>query len=136
MTIYQIVLRDRETQTVAAIITARGQRTGGAPSPSVGAKRPKPTPPGCAIAVRGTPSSSTSRRSLSPTSTKCGNAPRAATVRAKDRVIALRIPKEPFMRMVREFPTVAVSIMQELAQRLAEVTELAVSTDGTKPGSR
>jgi hypothetical protein len=40
------------------------------------------------------------------------------------------------MRMVREFPTVAVSIMQELAQRLSEVTELAVSTDGTKPGSR
>jgi hypothetical protein len=38
------------------------------------------------------------------------------------------------MRMVREFPTIAVSIMQELAQRLAEVTELAVSTDGTKPG--
>src|SRR6267378_5843027 len=63
-----------------------------------------------------------------------GNAPRAATVRAKDRLIALRISKEPFMRMVREFPTVAVSIMQELAQRLAEVTELAVSTDETKPG--
>ena len=47
-----------------------------------------------------------------------GNAPRAATVRAKDRLIALRISKEPFMRMVREFPTVAVSIMQELVQRL------------------
>jgi CRP/FNR family transcriptional regulator, cyclic AMP receptor protein len=47
-----------------------------------------------------------------------GNARRAATVRAKDRLIALRIPKEPFMRMVRQFPTVAVSIMQELAQRL------------------
>jgi CRP/FNR family cyclic AMP-dependent transcriptional regulator len=47
-----------------------------------------------------------------------GNAPRAATVRAKDRLIALRISKEPFMRMVRKFPTVAVSIMQELAQRL------------------
>ena len=47
-----------------------------------------------------------------------GNAPRAATVRAKDRLIALRISKEPFMGMVREFPTVAVSIMQELAQRL------------------
>lgn len=46
------------------------------------------------------------------------NAPRAATVRAKDRVIALRISKEPFMRMVREFPSMAVSIMQELAQRL------------------
>jgi CRP/FNR family transcriptional regulator, cyclic AMP receptor protein len=47
-----------------------------------------------------------------------GNVPRAATVRAKDRVVALRISKEPFMRMVREFPSMAVSIMQELAQRL------------------
>ena len=47
-----------------------------------------------------------------------GNTPRAATVRAKDRLTALRIPKEPFMRMVRECPTIAVSIMQELAQRL------------------
>ena len=47
-----------------------------------------------------------------------GNAPRAATVRAKDRLIALRISKEPFMRMVREFPTIAVSIIQDLARRL------------------
>jgi len=47
-----------------------------------------------------------------------GNSPRAATVRAKDRVIALRISKEPFMRMVREFPSMAVSIMQELAHRV------------------
>jgi len=47
-----------------------------------------------------------------------GNVPRNATVRAKDRVIALRISKDPFMRMVREFPSMAVSIMQELAQRL------------------
>jgi CRP-like cAMP-binding protein len=47
-----------------------------------------------------------------------GSAPRAATVRAKDRLIALRIPKEPFMRKVREFPIIAVSIMRELAQRL------------------
>ena len=47
-----------------------------------------------------------------------GNVPRTATVRAKDRVIALRISKEPFMRMVREFPSMAVAIMQELAERL------------------
>jgi CRP/FNR family cyclic AMP-dependent transcriptional regulator len=47
-----------------------------------------------------------------------GNVPRVATVRAKDRLIALRISKEPFMRMVREFPNMAVSIMQELAERL------------------
>jgi CRP-like cAMP-binding protein len=46
------------------------------------------------------------------------NMPRNATVRAKDRVIALRISKEPFMRMVREFPNISVSIMQELAHRL------------------
>jgi CRP-like cAMP-binding protein len=45
-------------------------------------------------------------------------APRNATVRAKGRLIALRIAKEPFMRMVREFPSMAVSIMQELAHRV------------------
>jgi CRP/FNR family transcriptional regulator, cyclic AMP receptor protein len=46
------------------------------------------------------------------------NAPRNATVRAKGRLVALRIAKDPFMRMVREFPTMAVSIMQELAHRV------------------
>jgi CRP/FNR family cyclic AMP-dependent transcriptional regulator len=46
------------------------------------------------------------------------NTPRNATVRAKDRLIALRISKEPFMRMVREFPNISISIMLELAHRL------------------
>jgi CRP-like cAMP-binding protein len=46
------------------------------------------------------------------------NVPRAATVRAKNRLVALRIPKETFVRMVREFPTMALTIMQELAHRL------------------
>ncbi|HVH76422.1 MAG TPA: cyclic nucleotide-binding domain-containing protein [Stellaceae bacterium] len=46
------------------------------------------------------------------------NVPRTATVRAKGRLVALRISKDPFMRMVREFPNMAVSIMQELAHRL------------------
>ena len=45
-------------------------------------------------------------------------APRAASVRAKGRVTALRISKDAFMRMVREFPAMAVSIMRELAHRL------------------
>ena len=53
-----------------------------------------------------------------------GNVPRAATVRAKDRLITLRISKEPFMRMVREFPTMAVSIMRELAQRVDSTNHL------------
>ena len=46
------------------------------------------------------------------------NVPRTATVCAKDRLVTLRISKEPFMRMVREFPNMAVSIMQELAHRV------------------
>jgi CRP-like cAMP-binding protein len=46
------------------------------------------------------------------------DAPRNATVRAKGRLTALRIAKEPFLRMVREFPSMAVSIMLELAHRL------------------
>jgi CRP-like cAMP-binding protein len=49
-----------------------------------------------------------------------GNAPRSATIRAKGRLVTLRISKEPFMRMVREFPTIAVAMMQELAERLAD----------------
>jgi CRP/FNR family transcriptional regulator, cyclic AMP receptor protein len=49
-----------------------------------------------------------------------GNVPRTATVRAKSRLVTLRISKEPFMRMVREFPSMAVSMMQELAERLAD----------------
>ena len=47
-----------------------------------------------------------------------GDVPRNATVQAKTRLVALRIAKDPFMRMVREFPTMAVSIMRELAHRL------------------
>src|SRR5580704_11392984 len=47
-----------------------------------------------------------------------GDVPRNATVKAKTRLVALRIAKDPFMRMVREFPTMAVSIMRELAHRV------------------
>jgi CRP/FNR family transcriptional regulator, cyclic AMP receptor protein len=46
------------------------------------------------------------------------NAPRTATVRAKTRLVCLRILKDPFMRMVREFPNMAIAIMRELAHRL------------------
>ena len=47
-----------------------------------------------------------------------GDVPRTATVQAKGRLVALRIAKDPFMRMVREFPAMALSIMRELAHRL------------------
>lgn len=53
--------------------------------------------------------------------------PRTATVRAKTRLVALRIAKGPFMRMVREFPNMAVSIMRELAHRL-ELTNKQLRT--------
>jgi CRP-like cAMP-binding protein len=51
------------------------------------------------------------------------NAPRSATVCAKDRLITLRISKEPFLRMVREFPNMAVFIMQELAHRVESTND-------------
>jgi CRP/FNR family cyclic AMP-dependent transcriptional regulator len=58
------------------------------------------------------------------------NAPRNATVRAKGRLVALRIAKDPFMRMVREFPNMAVSIMQELAHRVDSTNaQLRVALD-------
>lgn len=70
------------------------------------------------------------------------NAPRNATVRAKTRLVCLRILKDPFMRMVREFPNMAVAIMQELAHRLeatnnqlrnarAEVRQLRETAEAT-----
>jgi len=72
------------------------------------------------------------------------DAPRNATVRAKSRLTALRIAKEPFMRMVREFPSMALSIMRELAQRVehtnnqlraarAEVQKLKASVQPAAP---
>ena len=53
--------------------------------------------------------------------------PRTATVRAKGRLVALRVAKDPFLRMVREFPSMAVSIMRELAHRL-ELTNRQLQT--------
>jgi CRP/FNR family transcriptional regulator, cyclic AMP receptor protein len=55
--------------------------------------------------------------------------PRNATVCAKDRLVALRISKEPFKRMVREFPTMAVSIMQELALRVTSANNQLASAN-------
>jgi CRP/FNR family cyclic AMP-dependent transcriptional regulator len=57
-----------------------------------------------------------------------GNVPRNATVRAKGRLVTLRISKEPFMRMVREFPSMAVAMMQELAERLASTNDQLSAT--------
>ena len=48
--------------------------------------------------------------------------PRTATVRAKGEVQALKIDKEHFLRLIREFPEMAVEVMRELASRLTQTT--------------
>ncbi|HKU99665.1 MAG TPA: cyclic nucleotide-binding domain-containing protein [Vineibacter sp.] len=47
--------------------------------------------------------------------------PRTATVKAHERVTALKIPKEMFFRLVAEFPQMAVEIMRELAHRVEDM---------------
>lgn len=49
--------------------------------------------------------------------------PRTATVAATSAVKTLRISKEGFFNLVKEFPQVGVQIMQELASRLNETTQ-------------
>jgi CRP-like cAMP-binding protein len=44
--------------------------------------------------------------------------PRTATIRARQRLVTLRISKELFLRLITEFPSMAVAMMRELAHRL------------------
>ena len=44
--------------------------------------------------------------------------PRTATVTAKSSLEALRITKDLFFRLVKEFPEIAIEVMRELAHRL------------------
>jgi CRP/FNR family transcriptional regulator, cyclic AMP receptor protein len=44
--------------------------------------------------------------------------PRTATVRARSRLVCLRISKELFLRLMNEFPQMAVAVVRELAHRL------------------
>jgi CRP-like cAMP-binding protein len=47
--------------------------------------------------------------------------PRTATIKAHEKVTALKIPKEMFFRIVAEFPQVAIEIMRELAHRVEDM---------------
>ena len=47
--------------------------------------------------------------------------PRTATVTAREKLTALKIPKEMFLRLVAEFPQMAVEIMRELAHRVDDM---------------
>jgi CRP/FNR family transcriptional regulator, cyclic AMP receptor protein len=49
--------------------------------------------------------------------------PRTASVVATSDLITLRISKDTFLRMVNEFPEMAIEIMRELARRLDKTNE-------------
>lgn len=48
--------------------------------------------------------------------------PRTASVRAVGSLVTLKIEKEHFLRLIREFPDMGVEIMRELGQRLTRTT--------------
>jgi CRP/FNR family transcriptional regulator, cyclic AMP receptor protein len=48
--------------------------------------------------------------------------PRTASVRAVSQLETLKIEKEHFLRLIREFPDMGVEIMRELGQRLTKTT--------------
>jgi CRP/FNR family transcriptional regulator, cyclic AMP receptor protein len=48
--------------------------------------------------------------------------PRTASVRATSQLETLKIQKEHFLRLIREFPDMGVEIMRELGQRLTRTT--------------
>jgi CRP/FNR family transcriptional regulator, cyclic AMP receptor protein len=48
--------------------------------------------------------------------------PRTASVRATSPLETLKIEKEHFLRLIREFPDMGVEIMRELGQRLTKTT--------------
>ncbi len=47
--------------------------------------------------------------------------PRTATVTAGTQLVALRIPRRPFLKLLEQEPRVAVAILQEVAGRLRKV---------------
>jgi CRP-like cAMP-binding protein len=52
-----------------------------------------------------------------------GDVPRTATVQALTRLETLRISKDRFLKLLREFPEIAVEIMRVLALRLAKTNQ-------------
>ncbi|HKY94016.1 MAG TPA: cyclic nucleotide-binding domain-containing protein [Kiloniellales bacterium] len=61
--------------------------------------------------------------------------PRTATVRAKTPLTTLRITKEVFFRLVRDFPEIGVEVMRTLAQRLEHTTQQLTAARAAANGS-
>jgi CRP-like cAMP-binding protein len=49
--------------------------------------------------------------------------PRTATIRSRTALITLRITKDLFLRMLMDFPAIAIEVTRVLAQRLEHTTE-------------
>jgi CRP/FNR family cyclic AMP-dependent transcriptional regulator len=49
--------------------------------------------------------------------------PRTATIRAKGQLTTLRITKEVFLRLMRDFPDIGMEVMRTLAHRLEQTTQ-------------
>lgn len=56
--------------------------------------------------------------------------PRTATVAASSDIETLRISKDSFFHMVRQFPEVGIEVMNELASRLHQTTQQLSSATG------
>ena len=55
------------------------------------------------------------------------NAPRSATVRARDELVALRITDEMFLNLLEENPEVALDVMRQLSEKLVRSHEQFVA---------
>ncbi len=62
--------------------------------------------------------------------------PRTATVRAKSKLEVLKIKKEHFLGLIRDFPELGIAVMRELALRLSittnELTQTRMERDQLK----
>ena len=58
--------------------------------------------------------------------------PRTATLVATEDLIALRVTKDLFFRMISDFPTISIEIMRALAQRLEHANEMLRDAAGSK----
>ena len=55
------------------------------------------------------------------------NSPRSATIRAQDRLVALRITDEMFLKLLAENPEVALDVMRQLSEKLVRSHEQFVA---------
>ena len=51
--------------------------------------------------------------------------PRTATVSAGTQLVALKVPRRPFLKLLEQEPKVAVAVLKELASRLRKIEKSA-----------